>query len=517
MILSRLLIQAAEGASVPQAPASTADVVSSSVLSGSDVVSSSALSGSDVVSSTVVSGADIITSATDLMGGGSRVGTIIWICVIVFALMMLVFEIIRSRYVLSVTHREVVMDDLPEAFDGTRIAVISDLHQMRFGDFNEELAKHIRREFPDYIFVAGDMGDAGKFNVDAFYDLLDSLGSDIPLIMVPGRDDLRIGGGAVHRNFLREVEHAGGLMLNNSCAELLSGKSKLYVYGFCPPLESKEDVPAVEWDYAPVSEGDLPAVLGRCPSDAPVLLLTHDPRNFEAYSKWGARLVFSGYSHGGVVRLPYFGGMLPVDEGKFFPEYAGGEYELDGTRMIVNRGLGSPKGLRFLNAPEITVVTLSMPESRRPVVEQAAEEETAPEVKPESNMTLKERLRSQTAIISDWAKGESRSLRELLYERSIQIRDFFGLMFGKKRSRFAKAADEKKRRNTYIAPKKQTPDRTKRAGQFTVKPARRIEDENETFGTNYDTDMRTGLDDERSDMFRRDGNGSSQKQGKKRK
>lgn len=514
MFLSRFFLEAAAETGVSSAS------VSSSSVSATDVVSSSVVSGSEAVSGTdvILSMTDTVVSASDAAAGSLSVGSIIWICVIVFALLMIGFEIIRSRYVLSVTHREVILDDLPEAFDGTRIAVISDLHQQRFGDFNEELAKHIRREFPDYVFVAGDMGDAAKYNVDAFYDLLDSLGSDIPLIMVPGRDDLRIGGGAVHRNFLREVEHAGGLMLNNSCAELLSGKSKLYVYGFCPPLEQQEEVPAVEWDYAPVTDDDLPAMLGRCPSDAPVLLLTHDPRPFEAYSKWGAQLVLSGYSHGGTVRLPYFGGVFPVDEGKFFPEYTGGEYELNGSRMIVNRGLGSPKGLRFLNAPEISVITLSLPESRRPAVEEVEEEVV--EEKREPVLSFRERAKNQAAIISDWAKGESRSLRELLYERSIQIRDFFSLMFGKKRSRFAKAADEKKRQNTYIAPKKPKKpavDRTKRAGQFSVKPAKRIENENESFGTSYESERRTGLDDERSDMFRRDGNGSGQKQGKKSK
>ncbi len=494
MILSRLICEAADAAAANPTPVSPADVVSgSSVVSGADVVSSG------TVSSTVVSAADLGGAAT------MSVGSVIGICIFVFVLLMIAFEIIRSRYVLSVTHREVVLEDLPEAFDGTRIAVISDLRQMRFGDFNEELAKHIRREFPDYVFFAGDMGDAKKFNVDAFYDLVDSLGNDIPVIMVPGRDDLRIGGGAVHRNFLKEVEHAGGLMLNNSCAELLSGKSKLYVYGFCPPLEPQEDVSALEWDYASVDEGDLPAMLGRCPSDAPVILLAHDPRPFEAYCKWGAQLVLCGYTHGGLVRLPHFGGLLPVDEGKLFPQYAGGEYVHDGTRMIVTRGLGTPKGLRFLNAPEISMITLSLPEHRKPAV---AEPEEEAALRKENRMTFAEKAKNQAAIITDWAKGETRSLRELLYERSIQIRDFFSLMFGKKRSRFAKAADEKKRSNTYVAPKqprKQTPDRSRRSGgQFAVKPAKRIDSDGERFGTDYNsTSMRTDLDDERSDMFRR--------------
>ena len=489
-------------------------IVSAADALGGDVVSGSAVSGAEVT----VSSGDVVSGA-DLAGGAaSPAGRIIVISIIVFAVIMLVFEFIRSRYVLTVTRRTVVLDELPEAFDGTRIAVVSDLHQMRFGDFNEELAKHIRREFPDYVFFAGDMGDAKKFNVDAFYDFLDSIGNDIPLIMVPGRDDLRIGGGAVHRNFVREVEHAGALLLNNSCAELLSEKSKLYVYGFCPPLEPQEDVEAVNWNFAPVEAGDLSAMLGRCPSDAPVLLLAHDPGSFEAYSQWGAQLVICGYQHGGLVRIPHFGGMFSVDGGKLFPRYTGGEYELDGSCMVVNRGLGSPNGIRFFNAPEITLITLSLPEERKPAVEAAQlpeEEKTEPA---DPALPLSQRLRSQFDFVSDWFRSETRSLRELLYERSSQIRDFFSLMTGKKRSRFSKAADEKKRQNTYIAPKKtkkHIPDRSKgaaehykRKGQFTVKPTQhtRVSDD-ESFGTNYDnSDLRTGLDDERSEMFRRKDN-----------
>lgn len=486
------------------------------------VSSADIVSGADVVSGSSVLSASDVVSASDAAGSGSLpVSGIITAAIIIFALIIIGFEIIRSRYVLSVTKRTVVLDNLPEAFDGTRIAVVSDLHQMRFGDFNEELAKHIRREFPDYVFFAGDMGDAKKFNVDAFYDFLDSIGSDIPMIMVPGRDDLRIGGGAVHRNFVREVEHAGALLLNNTCAELLSDKSKLYVYGFCPPLEPQEDVEAVKWDFAPVDNGDLPAMLGRCPSDAPVLLLAHDPRPFEAYSNWGAQLVISGYSQGGIVRIPCLGGIFPVDGGKLFPQYTGGEYELNGSRMVVNRGLGSPRGLRFLNAPEITLITLSLPEDRKPVVEPNAGTEKKPIEPTEATLPLKDRIKNQFTFISDWFRSETNSLRELLYERSIQIRDFFSLMTGKKRSRFAKAADEKKRQNTYVAPKKQKkhiPDRSKgaaehykRKGQFTVKPSARIRNEDESFGTNYDAEMRTDLDDERSDLFRRNDNRSGKK------
>lgn len=412
--------------------------------------------------SDMISAADVASATDAAAGTGLSTGGIILICLCVFLLLMVALEFIRSRYVLSVTRKTLVLDDLPKDFDGTRIALVSDLHQMRFGDFNEELAKHIRRESPNYIMFAGDMGDSLKYNVDAYYDFVDSLGRDIPLIMVPGNHDLRLGGGAVHKNFVREMEHAGALLLNNSCAELLSGDSKLYVYGFCPPLEPKKDVSVKQWSFAPVGDADIPAMLGRCPSDAPVLLLAHDPQPFSSYSKWGARLILCGHMHGGLVRLPFLGGVFSPNKGKFFPKYSSGLFNNEHSSMYVTRGLGTPLGVRFFNAPEIVILTLVTPDSgllKEPVADPGE--------------SIGEKAKKQTGVAADWAKGEIRSLKALLYERSVQLRDFFGLMFGRKRSRFAKAADEKIKKNTYIAPKKPksaAPDRTKRKGQFTVKP-----------------------------------------------
>ena len=35
-----------------------------------------------------------------------------------------------------------------------------------------------------------------------------------------------------------------------------------------------------------------------------------NPVYFDAYSEWGADLVLSGHMHGGVIRVPYYGGLL---------------------------------------------------------------------------------------------------------------------------------------------------------------------------------------------------------------
>ena len=69
-------------------------------------------------------------------------------------------------------------------------------------------------------------------------------------------------------------------------------------------------------------------------------------------------LVLSGHAHGGIVRLPFIGGLLDVHR-RLGAEYEKGIYEENNTVMIVSRGLGNSIVVpRFLNRPELVCVTL---------------------------------------------------------------------------------------------------------------------------------------------------------------
>lgn len=362
--------------------------------------------------------------------------SIIIIILAVFTIIMILLELLRSRYVLNVTRSVVSIDSLPENFDGTKMVVIADLHQMRFGEYNELLAKKIKIEEPDYIFFVGDMGDSRKYNVDAFYDLLETLGRDIPFIMVPGNHDLRLGGGKVHKNFLREVSNAGAVLLDNACAEMKAGDDKLYIYGFSQPLAPQKDVDINRWRLAPVTDNYLSSTLGKCPDDAPVILLAHDPTYFSCFSNWGADLVLSGHIHGGMVRLPFIGGIFSPSR-KFFPKYTSGFYTKGDSKLFVTRGLGSSIMTRFGNPPEIAVLTLARPSTA-----------AALEAK-----NKKPKIELPAESFGDWIKSEFASFKSLIQERSNQVADFFSDIFGKKKSRFSKEADRRKKRNTYTADK----------------------------------------------------------------
>ena len=92
------------------------------------------------------------------------------------------------------------------------------------------------------------------------------------------------------------------------------------------------------------------------------ILLAHSPLFFANYADWGADVTFSGHCHGGVIRLPFIGGILSPER-KFFPRYTKGIYELNAeqglAKLAVTAGLGK---FRLNNPSEIMICTLERQE-----------------------------------------------------------------------------------------------------------------------------------------------------------
>lgn len=370
---------------------------------------------------------------------------IIVLSVAVFTAILLYMEYLRSKYVLSVKRSKVVIPTLPEDFDRTKIVLISDLHQMRFGQNNETLARKILLEEPEYILFAGDMGDARAVEVDAFYDLIEALGKEIPIIVVPGNHDLQLGGGKVHINFLREITSSGAVLLNGTSASLVKGDSKLHLFGYCQPLTTTGSGKLKRCVLDSINDDTLAQALGECPQDAPSLVLTHDPTYFSRFADWGAALVFAGHNHGGLVRLPLLGGLFGSNF-SFKPKYTAGEYSINNSKMYVTAGLAGSAFPRFFNPPEISSITLL----REPeVVEPKAKKQKTAAAPVFSFKKLIGDIRSWFANAISTVRSEWRSFADLIHERSNQISDFFAEMFGKEKSRFAKKADDRKKHNTY--------------------------------------------------------------------
>lgn len=104
----------------------------------------------------------------------------------------------------------------------------------------------------------------------------------------------------------------------------------------------------------------LERALASVPGDAFTLLLYHSPDLIEAAAARGIDLYLAGHTHGGQLRLPFYGAMLTFSE--YGKQYEAGDYTLGDTRLYVSRGIGFEGGgmprARFLCRPEIVSVEL---------------------------------------------------------------------------------------------------------------------------------------------------------------
>ena len=74
----------------------------------------------------------------------------------------------------------------------------------------------------------------------------------------------------------------------------------------------------------------------------------------------GIDLIVSGHAHGGQWRIPgLINGLYAPHQG-VFPQYAGGRYDLDGSVLLVSRGLAreSTRIPRLFNRPELMLAEI---------------------------------------------------------------------------------------------------------------------------------------------------------------
>ena len=241
---------------------------------------------------------------------------------------------------LETTHYTYAAEQLDADLEGYRIVQISDLHNAKFGKNNQKLVGRIRECEPDMIVLTGDLVDSNHTNVDRAVQFVDEIVKICPVYYVTGN----------HEYWLEKSEYdelmdgligAGVVILDDQVVEISMGDAKFRLVG----LDDKS-----------LADGTLEALL----SDEKefTVVLAHEPQYLVRYADTGVDLVLSGHAHGGQFRLPFVGGIVAPDQG-FLPEYTAGEYYMDGTEMIVSRGLGnSVIPARLFNYPEIVCVEL---------------------------------------------------------------------------------------------------------------------------------------------------------------
>jgi uncharacterized protein len=234
------------------------------------------------------------------------------------------------------------LDKLDPAFDGYRIALLTDIHlgPINGRDFLAGLVNRVNAADVDLVALGGDLVDGSTAVLGAAAGPLRDLKAPDGTFFVTGNHEY-YSGAAAWTDYLPGL---GVRVLRNERVTIRRGAAAF-------------DLAGVD-DYTAAASGeaghgtDLPrALAGRDPNRA-VVLLSHQPRTIAQAADLGVDLQLSGHTHGG--QLAPFNLLVPLQQ----PAVAGLS-RVDGTWLYVSRGAGfwGPP-VRVGAPPEITILTL---------------------------------------------------------------------------------------------------------------------------------------------------------------
>ena len=250
---------------------------------------------------------------------------------------------------MQTTRTQVELDGLPSGFDGYKIVHLSDLHGHEYGENSAELLARVQEEQPDLIVVTGDLVDQEE-QLQMLPALARGLSAIAPTYYVTGNHEWALGTGAVKR--LKALLAENGVTVLSNQYEILDRNGDQLVLAGVDDPNGYADQKTPEELYAQI-EDSAPGLF--------TLLLAHRNDRFGQYAGAGYDFVLSGHGHGGIVRLPFVGGLVGTNR-QFFPKWTAGVYTQGGSTLFVSRGLGNNTvpfpGFRIFNRPELAVLTL---------------------------------------------------------------------------------------------------------------------------------------------------------------
>ena len=263
-------------------------------------------------------------------------------------LLALVLWIHWGNTALELNSYTVTSPELPESFDGFRIAHVSDLHNAQIGDENENLLAMLRKAKPDMIAITGDLIDSRSTDIAVALAFAEEAVKIAPCYYVTGNHESRIDDYDKLKDGLIRL---GVTVLEDAAVSLTRSGQSITVLGVVDPAFQTDR----SSDKALMID-QLTALSDQ--AQGYTLLLSHRPELFSVYADAGIDLVLTGHAHGGQFRLPFAGGLVAPNQG-LFPEYDAGLYTQGHTHMLVSRGIGNSLfPFRFNNRPEVLLIEL---------------------------------------------------------------------------------------------------------------------------------------------------------------
>ncbi len=250
-----------------------------------------------------------------------------------------------ENYTIVTEELSVASLSLPEGFADFRITQVSDIHGKEFGEDNQDLLAAVADTNPDIIVLTGDIVDDDSQLAD-LPALVDGMVEIAPTYYISGNHEWTMDMDAV----FQIMERCGATSLRNEYIPLYRNGQSILLVGFDDPNGPSDQA----------TPGEVMEQLRNDHGDCFVVALYHRNDQLELFTELGVDVVLSGHGHGGIIRLPYVGGLIDTDR-TLFPDYTDGLYVSGDTQMVVSRGLGGNSGwdFRIGNRPHLPVVILN--------------------------------------------------------------------------------------------------------------------------------------------------------------
>lgn len=246
-----------------------------------------------------------------------------------------VYKGVSRVKVYDFTHR-----DVPAAFEGFRIAFVSDLHYkslLKEQGLND-LVRLLIAQHADVLLIGGDFHEGCQY-VPPVMAALAKVKTPMGTYAVLGNNDYE----ACYDDIVKEMDRYGMHLLEHKVDTLQRDGSRILIAGVRNPFDLAKN-------------GKSPT-LGLSPDDF-VILLTHTPDYAEDVSITNTDLVLAGHTHGGQVTL--FGLYAPIVPSHYGQRFLTGlKYNSKYTPMIITNGIGtSNKNVRLFAPAEVVMIVL---------------------------------------------------------------------------------------------------------------------------------------------------------------
>lgn len=237
--------------------------------------------------------------------------------------------------------------NLPKPCEGFRIVQLSDMHAGDgvHIDYLTRVIEQIEAMKPDCVAVTGDLVNHTADTIEPVADLLATI--KVPVFVCFGNHDYCPGTArpkawTILADPLHQALEARGIVvLRNGAVSVRRASSRIWFVGL-EDLYTTRFSPQMA--FRGVNRNDT------------IVALSHNPDSSAWLQNWGTKLVLSGHTHGGQVRIPGLGApILPLLNRKFEQ----GLFQLKNQcQMYVSRGVGFLWRARFCCRPELPCIVL---------------------------------------------------------------------------------------------------------------------------------------------------------------